>query len=283
MRCGGGQGRVGGVAEDLGYFGPDSVTWRVLADPAAGVGGITALFLQALHPRAMAGVDEYSDYRTNFWPRLQRTAQYVTTVGFGTRAEVDAAAARVRAIHQHVRGVDPVTGAAYAADDPALLRWVHVSEVASLLDAARRGGLHLTDPEADQFLVEQVRAARLVGLHDVPTDRAAVAAYFAQVRPELHASPVTRRATLRLTLPPLSLRTELTTPTRALWTTVAGLAFALLPRWARRIYGLPGLPATDMAATVVLRSLRAATLQLPERWRHGPIVAQALARARAAS
>lgn len=282
MRETGGPGRVGAVAEDLGYFGPDSVTWRVLADPATAVGGISALFLQALHPRAMAGVHEHSDFRTNFWPRLQRTAQYVTTVGFGTRAEVDAAAARVRAVHQRVRGVDPVTGAPYAADDPDLLRWIHVSEVASLLDAGRRGGIKLTDLEADRFLAEQVRAAELVGLHDVPTDRAALAAYFEQVRPELLASPVARRAVLRLVLPPLPLRIELTTPVRALWTTVAGLAFALLPGWARRIYGLPGLPTTDLTATVVLRSLRSAALQLPERWRHGPIVARALARARAA-
>lgn len=283
VRRGDGQGRVGDVAEDLGYFGPGSVTWRVLADPAASVGGITALFLQALHPRAMAGVAEHSDFATNFWPRLQRTAQYVTMVGFGTRAEVDAAAARVRAVHQHVRGVDPVTGAPYAADDPDLLRWIHVSEVASLLDATRRGGLPLTDPEAERFLAEQVRAAELVGLHDVPTDRAAVAAYFEQVRPELRASPMARRASLRLALPPLPLRIELTTPVRALWTTVAGLAFALLPRWARRIYGLPGLPTTDLAATAMLRGLRAGMLQLPDRWRHGPIVAGALARARAAS
>ncbi len=270
------------MADDLGYFGPASVTWRVLADPAAGVGGISALFLQALHPRAMAGVDEHSDFGTNFWPRLQRTAQYVTTVGFGTRAEVDAAAARVREVHRHVHGVDPVTGAPYAATDPDLLRWVHVTEVASFLDATRRGGLRLSDAEADRFLVEQVRAAGLVGLQDVPTDQAALSAYFEQVRPELRASPTARRAALRLALPPLPWRIELTTPARPLWTTVAGVAFGLLPGWVRRIYGLPGLPTTDLAATLVLRGLRCAVLQLPERWRYGPIVQQPLARSRAA-
>jgi uncharacterized protein (DUF2236 family) len=79
------------------------VTWRVLADPAVGVGGVRALFLQALHPLTMAGVHERAGFETDFWPRLQRTAQYVTTVGFGTRAQADAAAARVRAVHQVVR------------------------------------------------------------------------------------------------------------------------------------------------------------------------------------
>lgn len=266
---------------DLGYFGPDSMTWRVLADPAAGVGGISALFLQALHPRAMAGVHQHSDFQADFWPRLQRTAQYVTTVAFGTRAQADAAAARVRVIHRRVRGVDPVTAMPYDATDPDLLRWVHVTEVASFLEAVRRAGLRLTDAQADQFLAEQVRAGELVGLPDAPASRAGLAAYFEQVRPELRVSPVARRAVLWLAVPPLPWRIELTTPARPLWTTVAALAFALMPAWARRIYGLPGLPTTDLAATVLLRGLRTAALQLPEAWRHGPIVRQALTRARA--
>lgn len=269
------------AADDLGYFGPDSMTWRVLGDPAAGVGGIRALFLQALHPLAMAGVHEHSNFRSDFWPRLQRTAQYVTTVGFGTTAQVDAAAARVRAIHRTVRGIDPVTGGRYDATDPDLLRWVHVTEVASFLDATRRGGLRLSGAQADAFLAEQVRSAQLVGLTDVPADRAELSDYFAQVRPELRASPVACRAVLRLALPPLSWRTELTTPARPFWTLVAGVAFGLLPGWARRLYSLPGLPTTDLAATVVLRGLRTAALRVPERWRHGPIVQEALARARA--
>lgn len=271
------------VAEDMGYFGPGSVTWRVLMDPAAGVGGIRALFLQTLHPLAMAGVHEYSEFSNDFWPRLQRTAQYVTTVGFGTRDQADAAAATVRAVHRRVRGVDPVTGGRYAATDPDLLRWVHATEMSSFLDAVGRGGLRLTGAEADRFLAEQVRAAQLVGLHDVPTDRAALIQYFEQVRPGLRVSPVARRAALRLAVPPLSLRTELTTPARPAWTVVAGLAFSLLPRWARRLYGLPGLLTTDLTATVVLRALRTAALQVPERYRHGPIVAQALARGRTAA
>ncbi|MGH3873362.1 MAG: oxygenase MpaB family protein [Pseudonocardiaceae bacterium] len=271
------------MADDLGYFGPDSVTWRVLADPAASVGGIRALFLQALHPLAMAAVHQHTDISGDFWPRLHRTAQYVTTVGFGTRAEADAAAARVRAIHRTVRGIDPVTGRAYAATDPDLLRWVHAAEMASFLDAVSRSGLPLTGAEANRFLVEQVRAAELVGLQDVPTSRAALVKYFEQVRPELYASPVTRRAALRLALPPLSLRTELTTPARPLWTGLAGLAFMSLPRWARRLYGLPGPPTTDLAVTVLLRGLRTTALRVPERWRHGPLVQQALARARRVS
>lgn len=276
-----GPGHDAPAGGDFGYFGPDSVTWRVLADPAAGLGGIRALFLQALHPRAMAGVHEHSRFREDFWPRLQRTAQYVTTVGFGTRAQADDVAARVREVHRRVHGVDPVTGLPYSAEDPDLLRWVHVTETASFLDAVRRGGLALSGRDADRFLAEQVRAAALVGLTDVPTSRAELADYVHQVRPELRSSPMARKAALHLAVPPLPLRVELTTPARPFWTVVAGVAFGLLPAWARRLYGVPTSPVTDVAATLTLRGLRAAALRVPPRWRHGPVVQQALARARA--
>lgn len=249
--------------EDTGYFGPGSVSRRVIGDPAAGVGGIRALFLQALHPRAMAGVAQHSDFVAEFWPRLRRTAEYVTTVAFGSTAEADAAAARVRRVHRLVRGIDEVTGLPYAADDPDLLRWVHVTEVSSFLEAVRRGGLKLTDEEADEFYAEQVTAAELLGATDIPASRAEVAEYLAAVRPELRASSVAREAAVRLALPPMPMRVQLFTPARPAWAALAGLAYSLLPAWARRVYGVPGLPGTAMAATVALRGLRGAALSLP--------------------
>lgn len=251
------------AAERVGYFGPDSITRRVIADPAAGVGGIRALFLQALHPRALAGVAQHSNFADDFWPRLQRTAQYVTTVAFGSTEQADALAARVRAMHRTVRGIDRVTRLPYAADDPDLLRWVHVTEVSSFLDAVRRGGLRLTDAEADRYYAEQVIAAELLGATDVPASRTEVDDYLRAVRPELRASPVAREAALRLALPPMPLRVQLFTPARGGWAALAGLAFALLPGWARRCYGLPSLPGTDLAATLTLRGLRAGALALP--------------------
>jgi uncharacterized protein (DUF2236 family) len=268
---------------ESGYFGPGSVTWKVMADPAAGAGGIAALFVQALHPRAMAGVAEHSDFDTAFWPRLSRTAEYVMTVTFSSRDKVDAVAAKVRAAHEHVRGTDPVTGLAYRASDPDLLRWVHVTEVWGFLDAVRRAGSGLSDDEADRFLAEQVRAAELLGTTDVPASRAEVAAYFEAVRPELRASGTSRRAVLRLLAPPMPTRVALTTPARPAWTAIASLGFALQPRWARRMHGLPGLPTTDLAADLAVRGLRAGVLALPEHWRHGPTAREALARERDAA
>lgn len=237
---------------------------RVIGDPASGVGGLRALFLQALHPRAMAGVVQHSSFPDDFWPRLQRTAQYVTTVTFGSIEEADTQASRVRAIHGGVRGVDPVSGLNYSASDADLLRWVHVTEVSSFLDAARRAGLALSDAEADEFFAEQTTAAALLGAADMPGSVAEVTDYFRRVRPELRASPVARQAAIRLVLPPLPARVEFLTPARPAWAALTGLAFALLPRWARRLYGLPGLPFTDAAATAALRGLRVAALAVPD-------------------
>ncbi|GAA0909453.1 oxygenase MpaB family protein [Pseudonocardia zijingensis] len=241
-----------------GLFPPGSATRRVIGDPAALIGGISALFLQALHPRAMAGVEQHSSFPSDFWPRLQRTAGYVTTLAFADRATAEQAAARVRAIHRHVRGTDPVTGLPYAADDPDLLRWVHVSEVSSFASAVRRLGL-IDAAEEDRFLAEQVRAGTLLGATDLPADRAAVEAYFAAVRPELVASPVACRAAARLIIAPLPWRLALT-PARPVWTAVAAVAVGLLPDWAKQLYGIPRLPGSDAATTAGLATLRAALL-----------------------
>lgn len=265
----------------LGYFGPGSVTWKVMADPAAGPGGIAALFTQALHPRALAGVDQHSDFQTQFWPRLARTAEYVMTVTYSPREKVDAIAARVRAAHLDVRGVDPVTGRTYSASEPDLLRWVHVTEVTGFLEAVRRAGGGLTDDEADRFLAEQVRAAELLGATDVPASRAEVADYFEAVRPELRASSTSRRGVLRLLAPPMPVKVALATPARPAWAALGVLGFALQPRWARRMHGMPGLPTTDLAAGLALRALRGGMLSLPETWQRGPVARQALAKEKA--
>lgn len=269
------------TGSDDGYFGPGSMTWRVLGDPVAGVGGLAALFLQALHPRALAGVDQHSDFRSDFWNRLARTGQYVMTVGYGSTADADRMAARVRRAHESVRGTDPVTGRAYAAGEPDLLRWVHVAEVSCFLDAVRRGGADISDAEADQWYAEQVVAAELLGATDVPASQAEVDDYFAAVRPELRSSATTRRAVLQLLVPPMPARVALGTPARPAWASIGVLGFALQPRWARRMHGLPGLPTTDLAASLAVRTLSGAVSVLPETWTRGPTAREALARERA--
>src|SRR5205807_2030366 len=175
-----------------GLFAPDSVTWRVHADPSMLIGGMRALLIQALHPLAMAGVEQHSDYRANPWSRLQRTVEYVLTTTYGTREEAEAAGQIVRAIHKRVNGTDPVTGKTYSAEDPELLLWVHAVEVHSFLSAYRRyGGSRINDDDADRYVAEQVGGAALVGLPAamVPASLAELREYFMTVDDELRPSP----------------------------------------------------------------------------------------------
>ena len=151
--------------EDDGFFGPASVTWRLAADLSSPVAGLRALHLQALHPLAMAGVDQHSDWRRDPVGRLAATSAYVATITYGDRASASRAAQRVRAIHEHVRGTDTVTGRPYAAGDPALLLWVHATFVDSRLAAAALFGGPLTALDADRYVAETVTEATPSGSH----------------------------------------------------------------------------------------------------------------------
>ncbi len=260
------------VAADPGLFGPGSITWRVHSEPLLWLGGIRALLLQAVHPLAMAGVMGHSNFRADPWGRLFRTAQYVGSVTYGTTDEARRAAARVRGIHGGVRGIDPITHRAYRASDPKLLTWVHAAEVDSFLSTARRGGLALTAQEADQYVTEQLRAGELLGVPAsmAPHTVAEIDAYYREVRSELHVGPAAREVARFVLHPPMPRKIAWLTPARPAWYGLGGLAFASLPRWTRRMYALPGLPTTDVAATLAARALRASLMKAPSRYREGP-------------
>jgi uncharacterized protein (DUF2236 family) len=188
--------------------------------------------------------------------------------------------AQVRKLHARLGGVDPTTGRTYRVDDPDLLLWVHCCEVDSLLGTARRGGVRLSDDDADRYVAEQVTAAELIGVPpaDVPTSVAGLAAYFTDVRPALALTAAARDAFRLITLPPMPTWVRFLTPAQPAWGGLAGLAVALLPRWARRMYSLPGLGMTDAAATAALRAFRQAVLPLPQRVKRSPIVWAGIAR-----
>ncbi len=263
--------------QDAGLFGPDSVTWRVHTDPTYAVAGLRGLLLQALHPVAMAAVEQNGGFEADPWGRLTRTSQYIATTTFGTEVEALRAAARVRGIHRKLRGIDPLTGAEFRLDRPDLLLWVHCSEVDSLLSTAVRGGLALTTAESDAYLAEQVRSAELVGLPAsmVPATRAELAAYFDAVRPELRLTKAASRGARGIAAPPMSGWVKLLQPA---WGGLAALSMGLLPGWARRMYRLPGFGLTDKAATAALRTVRSGALAVPERFREGPTLKAARAR-----
>ncbi|MEV6162610.1 oxygenase MpaB family protein [Streptomyces sp. NPDC052052] len=224
---------------DPGLFGPDSVTWQMHADPMMWVAGVRALYLQALHPRAVRGVMQNSDFRKDAWGRLMRTAGFVGTITYGTTEAAEKAGARIRGIHRLLKATDPATGETYGVDEPELLLWVHCAEVDSYLQVERRSGFPLTDAQADRYLYESRHSARLVGLDpaDVPTTTAQLAAYVERVRPQLAASAEALDVDDFLRRPPVH---PLLLPMRALlWRRVAALAYQSLPPYAHELYGRP--------------------------------------------
>jgi uncharacterized protein (DUF2236 family) len=278
---------------DLGLFGPGSVTWRVHEEPILVVAGLRSLYLQALHPRAIAGVAQNSHYKTDPWGRLVRTSQYVGTTIYGTTAEAEAAGSRLRRLHARMTARDPQTGEEFRVDDPHLLRWVHVTEVESFVTTARRAGAALSDADVDAYYDEQRRAAELVGLDpaSVPGSAAEVDEYYAGIRPELRLTPEAAETMVFLTAPPvpwkqLSLPWRLTLelgPPRLAYFAIATTALGLLPPWARRLYGGLGLRTADLTANVSVRAMRLALNAVPRRLIEGPFYQAAMERAAAAA
>jgi uncharacterized protein (DUF2236 family) len=247
---------------DPGLFGPGAVTWRVHSDaPGMLMGGFASLMLQSLHPLAMAGVAQHSDYRNRALDRLRRTAGYVTATTFGDTETAHAAAARVKAVHRRVHGIDPVTGRAYSADDPDTQLWVHCVEWHSFLAVYRAYGGRLSPEEQDAYIAEGVRVAALL---DVPAERVPASVdemrdYFESVRPELCISEHARAAIEFVIHPPM---TRELLPLQVPLRIVARAAVATVPRHLRALAGLEGPRSVD-AVTVAAVRPAAAALTLP--------------------
>jgi uncharacterized protein (DUF2236 family) len=268
------------VSTDDGLFGPGSVTWRIMGEPIMWVAGFRALYLQALHPRTMRGTWQNKTLADpgQAWGRLARTTGFVRVRTFGSLAEVDRAGRRIRKLHASLTGVDP-DGTHFRIDEPEQLIWVHCGEIASYVDIARRSGMPLCGHDLDRFVDEQRRSAALVGIDpaDVPASVAELDAYFDGMRPKLYACAEAKRA-LRMSFNPAVPRALVAV--KLLAPPLNTLAFASLPRWGRRMYGAPGSPLTDLAATVTLSALYRATHGLPEQIRYTPPVRKARRRIR---
>lgn len=246
------QRRAGHVPDDHGYFGPGSVTWRLHEDIAMVLGGVRALMLQTMHPLAMAGVHEHSDYRQDPLARLAATSVYVGTTIFGSRAQADEAVATVKRVHERVRGVAP-DGRPYAANDPHLLVWVHHTLVDSFLRAYRRyGSGPLDGHDADRYVAEQAVLAERLGAEPAARSVDELRDWFARERPELRATAEARAAIRFLLAPPLPLLV------RGPYAVAASAAVTMLPRWVRRELWLPVPPMVEPvlvrpAATALVR------------------------------
>ncbi|HEV3067647.1 MAG TPA: oxygenase MpaB family protein [Streptosporangiaceae bacterium] len=246
---------VSGVPEDPsddGFFGPASVTWRVSTDMGRPVAGLRALMLQALHPLAMAGVDQHSNWRSDPVGRLAATSGYLATVSFGDRAAAERAAARVRRVHEHITGTDQVTGLRYAASDPALLLWVHATLVESGIVASAAFGTPLSAGDSDAYVAEMAAAAELVGVPAglAPASLGDLESYLTATRPELRCTPAAAESMAYLLDPP-----GLDEDVAEIWADVKAGVLAVLPAWALEMYGYPPQPLTPARQTEIRQAL----------------------------
>ncbi|MFZ9628420.1 MAG: oxygenase MpaB family protein [Ilumatobacteraceae bacterium] len=238
------------------WFADDAVIRVVHADASMFIGGLRALLLQTLHPLAMAGVAQHSDYRGDPWGRLQRTADFLAATTYGPADEAQRAVDTVRRVHTRVTGTAR-DGRPYSANDPHLLEWVHCVEVDSFLSAYRRyGATHLSDDEADEYVRDMAVIARALGVVDPPTTTVALASRLRAYRRELRSTPEAREAVRYLVVSaPLPL------PARPAYGILAAAAVGLMPVWARLPLLLPWLPVSERAVVqpagqALVRTLR---------------------------
>jgi len=204
------------------------------------VGGLRALLLQSLHPLAMAGVAEHSDYRGDPWGRLQRTSTFLAVTTFGPAAEAQRAVDRVRGIHRRVSGVAP-DGRPYAAGDPHLLEWVHIAEVDSFLLAHQLYGAQPLDQSGrDGYVADTARVAAALGVLDPPRTECELAERIEAFRPELTSTQSAREAARYLLWTP-----PLPVVARAPYGLLAATSVAMLPAWARMPLRLPYFPPVE--------------------------------------
>jgi uncharacterized protein (DUF2236 family) len=250
-----------GSQTDVGLLGPDSASWKILGHPAGLIGGMRALIIQALEPHAMAGVADFDNYREHALRRLRRTSYYVMATAFGDTETAERAARRVRSAHKRVRGIDPVTGQPYSADDPETQLWVHCVEWHSFLASYRAYAGSVTPEEQDRYIFEGARIAALVGVPEeiVPKSTAELRDYFDSMRPKLCVSAATRDAIDFVVK--LSMDRELLAyqaPLRV----YASAALAIVPKHLRQLAGIDRWRVFDDLTVAAVRPALAA-LTLP--------------------
>ncbi|MFN2451433.1 MAG: oxygenase MpaB family protein [Candidatus Dormibacteria bacterium] len=263
---------------DPGLFGPDSVTWRVMREPALILGGGRALLMQAAHPLVAQGAIDHSTYATDPWGRLNRTTEWVTQVAFGTTAEAERATGFVNRLHSRVSGDLPGAhatrrmrrGRRYSAIDPRLLLWVHLSFVDTMLVAhdALVGGL--TPRDRDAFVEEWRPVGRLLGIPErlLWRTQGAMRSHLlgaidgGEVAPGA-GSRLVARTVLRPPLPSGVLRPA--------FDAGAFVSVGLLPAAVRRGYGITWTPAHAATHRALCLWLRTTGGALPGRLKRSPV------------
>lgn len=219
---------------DSGLFGPEAICWQVHRDFSSMlVGGISALLLQMLHPSALSGVLDYSNFKDDLLGRLRRTGQFIAATTFAGKPEALRMIERVKHIHQHIQGTTPY-GIPYRASDPALLTWVHVAEMRSFLQAhLHYKNASLSLAAQDQYYKETAIVAQALGAENVPQSVQEINAYLVQMQNEWVFDTRTESVFHILERPPTTHHASAFFAKQAMHA-----AIALLPDAAKKYYQL---------------------------------------------
>jgi uncharacterized protein (DUF2236 family) len=249
------------MASTDGYFAPESVIRRVGNSPLVPfLGGGPAVLLQMAHPLVAAGVVAHSDYRRDLWKRLLRTLRALYLMAYGTKAEAERAGMAVRAVHADVGGTTTerlgpfAAGTPYAADDPALMLWVHATLVEASLAVYTRYAERLSGDEQERYYREMSLVARLFGTPAdvVPPSLAAFREYF-QTQLESGDIVITQPAR---DIAAVILEARLPAPMRAFVPAHRLACAGLLPARLRAEYGLRWSAAHAGALRVAAEAMK---------------------------
>ena len=231
-------------AGQSGLFEPDSVTWRVHAHLVSMlVGGLSSLLIQAMHPSALAGVWDHSNFRSDLRARLDRTAYFIGATTYGSSDMAKRAIDRVNQIHAKVTGLRP-DGIPYDARDPHLLTWVHLGETLSFIKAYCTFG----DPKLpvfaqNQYIWEMQRIGKALGAIELPQTIAQAENMLASYRHELVIDERVREVVALIQNFPARKRDQ------PLVKLIIQAAFDLLPDWALADLGMARTPAWRQSLT----------------------------------
>jgi len=234
------------------YFDDASMLRRVNRETAVAFSGMRALLMQAAHPVAFEGFFAHSGIFDAPWDRLQRTAQVMDTIAFGSRVDADRATRRVRAMHRKVRGelTQPAgrfpAGTPYAADDPKLLLWVLATLVDSALVVYERYVASVSHAARDAYWQDYRMIGGLFGLRDdeMPEDIDAFDAYMRRMLEgdDLFVTTAARQLAIEVVMNPPVPRSR-----RPVLELVNFVTVGLLPAGLRKQYGLSWDPLRSLA------------------------------------
>ncbi|MCC5951088.1 MAG: DUF2236 domain-containing protein [Acidimicrobiia bacterium] len=238
---------------DDGLYGPDSVTWRVHSDPAATMGGVAALLMQALLPDMVRLFGKVTTAKVDPATRGERTQEFLVTTMFGDTEQARIAGEAVRHMHSQAHWTDPVTGKVLRADEPAWLKWTHCTLVWCALRTCDRFGPTLSAADQDRYVDEQRQQAELVGLDrdDVPATRHELETYMASMEDRLAMGPEAKEGAAGLIHPPLWGNPA----TFVTMKVVEGGVSLLISPTARYLYGMEPNPIRDRIAAAAVQAM----------------------------